>query len=94
MVGVRSSRGRIGGRRKPTPHHSWSWLQFAVLLAEKIDNKSEIESSIWREEIQNRNRLLDFGGKKFKVESTIDSALHTRGEYDRSAVGFIEYIII
>ena len=23
---------------------------------------------LWREEIQNRNRLLDFGGKKFKIE--------------------------
>jgi hypothetical protein len=42
----------------------------------------EVESiSIWREEIQNRNRLLDlaernsprFGGKKFKIE--IDSSI-------------------
>jgi hypothetical protein len=34
-----------------------------------------IDSSIWREEIQNRNRLLDlrFGGKKFKIE--IDSSI-------------------
>jgi hypothetical protein len=80
MVGVRSRRG---GRRTP---HGCS--------VDKQKLTIEIESSIWREEIQNRNRLLDFGGKKFKVESTIDSALHTRGEYDRSAVGFIEYIII
>ena len=28
---------------------------------------------IWREEIRNRNRLLDFGGKKFKIE--IDSSI-------------------
>jgi hypothetical protein len=27
----------------------------------------------WREEIQNRNRTLDFGGKKFKIE--IDSSI-------------------
>jgi ferritin-like protein len=35
----------------------------------------EINSSIWREEIQNRTRLLDFrfGGKKFKIE--IDSSI-------------------
>ena len=28
---------------------------------------------IWREEIRNRNRLLDFGGKKFEIE--IDSSI-------------------
>ena len=34
----------------------------------------EIDSSIWREEIQNRNRLVNnFGGKKFKIE--IDSSI-------------------
>jgi hypothetical protein len=33
-----------------------------------------------REEIQNRNRLLDFGGKKFKIE--IDSSILAGRYYD------------
>jgi hypothetical protein len=35
--------------------------------------KIEIDSPIRREEIQNRNQLLDFGGKKFEIE--IDSSI-------------------
>ncbi len=39
-----------------------------VQLTDEFVNGQTISSSIWREEIQNRNRLLNFGGKKFKIE--------------------------
>jgi hypothetical protein len=40
-------------------------------VVEYLNKKST--PRFWREEIQNRNRLLDFGGKNFKIE--IDSSI-------------------
>ena len=41
-----------------------------------VRRRKEIDSSIWREEIGNRNRLDNFGGKKSAIE--IDSSLVVR----------------
>ena len=55
----------------------WSTLRASVVGRRTLviggKKSSTHRFSIWREEIQNRNRLLDFGGKKFKIE--IDSSI-------------------
>jgi hypothetical protein len=49
--------------------HNCMYVQVCTMMYVRQEIQIEIDSSIWREEIQNRNRLLArFGGKKFKIE--------------------------
>jgi hypothetical protein len=57
----------VGGSSISSDHR-----QSSIVIGHRRRRPSR-EISIWREEIQNRNRLLDFGGKKFKIE--IDSSI-------------------
>ncbi len=62
----------FGGSRFVVTGHITSWYH-TIISTPQFGGKKfkiEIDSSIWREEIQNRNLLLDLAGRNSKQKST------------------------